>query len=105
MEFIHKSQLKFHGRLKSSNCVLDSRWVVKITDYGLRHLRNITYDSDEEKYSGLCTAFIKTTVRLQYNKKAINVSSISGRLRSTVGRTPVFGGELTLSYARPAADG
>lgn len=24
-----------HGRLKSSNCVVDNRWVLKITDYGL----------------------------------------------------------------------
>jgi len=53
MEHIHKSQLKFHGRLKSTNCLLDSRLVVKITDYGLGHLRHITYDTDEEMYSGL----------------------------------------------------
>jgi len=56
MEYIHKSQLKFHGRLKSCNCVLDSRWVVKITDYGLGHLRHVTYDSEDEKYSGLYIA-------------------------------------------------
>jgi len=53
MEYIHKSPLKFHGRLKSSNCVLDSRLVVKITDFGLVHLRRITYNSDDEKYRGL----------------------------------------------------
>jgi len=53
MEYIHKSQLKFHGRLKSSNCVLDSRLVVKITDFGLGHLRRITYNSEDEKYHGL----------------------------------------------------
>jgi len=52
MEYIHKSQLKFHGRLKSTNCVLDSRLVVKITDFGLRSLRCVIYDTDEEKYSG-----------------------------------------------------
>ena len=53
MEYIHKSPLKFHGRLKSSNCLLDSRWVVKITDYGLSHLRHVNYDTENEKYSGL----------------------------------------------------
>jgi len=53
MEYLHKSQLKLHGRLKSSNCVLDGRWVVKITDFGLRHLRHITYNSEDEKFHGL----------------------------------------------------
>ncbi|KAK3083751.1 hypothetical protein FSP39_002603 [Pinctada imbricata] len=34
MEFVHKSPLRSHGNLKSSNCVIDSRWVLKITDFG-----------------------------------------------------------------------
>ena len=61
MECIHKSQLKFHGRLKSSSCLLDSRLVVKITDYGLGHLRHITYDTDNEKYSGLHISSFNST--------------------------------------------
>eukprot|EP00116_Pleurobrachia_bachei_P001792 sb/3462054/ len=36
MQAIHNSPIKFHGRLKSCNCVIDSHWVLKITDYGLR---------------------------------------------------------------------
>lgn len=35
MIFLHTSDIKSHGRLKSSNCVVDGRWVLKITDYGL----------------------------------------------------------------------
>ncbi|KAK3091527.1 hypothetical protein FSP39_020527 [Pinctada imbricata] len=35
MIFLHDSEIKSHGKLKSSNCVVDSRWVVKITDFGL----------------------------------------------------------------------
>ena len=30
MNYLHNSKI-FHGRLKSSNCVIDDRWVVKIT--------------------------------------------------------------------------
>ncbi|VDK29904.1 unnamed protein product [Dibothriocephalus latus] len=35
MTYIHKSVVKTHGRLKSTNCVVDGRWVLKITDYGI----------------------------------------------------------------------
>uniref|UniRef100_A0A146M109 Guanylate cyclase n=2 Tax=Lygus hesperus TaxID=30085 RepID=A0A146M109_LYGHE len=39
MLFLHQSELKSHGSLKSSNCVVDSRFVLKIADFGLRSLR------------------------------------------------------------------
>ncbi|CAL1527410.1 unnamed protein product, partial [Lymnaea stagnalis] len=35
MTYLHASEVMSHGKLKSSNCVVDSRWVLKITDYGL----------------------------------------------------------------------
>lgn len=35
MLFLHHSVIAYHGNLKSSNCVVDSRFVLKITDYGL----------------------------------------------------------------------
>ena len=35
MYYLHSSGLGSHGRLKSTNCLVDSRWVLKITDYGL----------------------------------------------------------------------
>ncbi|XP_056020479.1 atrial natriuretic peptide receptor 1-like [Ostrea edulis] len=35
MHYLHISVLKSHGRLKSSNCIIDNRWTVKITDYGV----------------------------------------------------------------------
>lgn len=39
MAFIHNSVIVSHGNLKSSNCVVDSRFVLKITDYGLETFR------------------------------------------------------------------
>ncbi|CAN0134088.1 unnamed protein product [Lampetra fluviatilis] len=38
MAFLHSHRL-FHGRLKSTNCVIDDRWVCKIADYGLEEYR------------------------------------------------------------------
>uniref|UniRef100_A0ABM0MJJ6 guanylate cyclase n=1 Tax=Saccoglossus kowalevskii TaxID=10224 RepID=A0ABM0MJJ6_SACKO len=39
MQYIHNSVIKIHGNLTSSNCVVDSRFVLKITDFGLNELR------------------------------------------------------------------
>uniref|UniRef100_A0A671P3U0 Guanylate cyclase n=1 Tax=Sinocyclocheilus anshuiensis TaxID=1608454 RepID=A0A671P3U0_9TELE len=39
MAFLHNSVIVSHGNLKSSNCVVDSRFVLKITDYGLESFR------------------------------------------------------------------
>ncbi|XP_061922901.1 atrial natriuretic peptide receptor 1-like [Entelurus aequoreus] len=38
MTYLHQHRI-CHGRLRSVNCVLDDRWVCKITDYGLRVYR------------------------------------------------------------------
>lgn len=48
MIYIHDSIIKTHGNLKSSNCVVDSRWVVKITDFGLHEFcAGVVHDKGE----------------------------------------------------------
>jgi serine/threonine protein kinase len=42
MQHVHNSQIGSHGNLKSSNCVVDSRFICKITDFGLPTLRSNT---------------------------------------------------------------
>ncbi|XP_064782114.1 atrial natriuretic peptide receptor 1 isoform X3 [Oncorhynchus masou masou] len=39
MDYLHRSPLRSHGHLSSSNCVVDSRFVLKVTDHGLSLLR------------------------------------------------------------------
>lgn len=55
MAYIHASVVKSHGNLKSSNCLVDSRWVLKITDYGLASFRAKqakSYTSENAYYQG-----------------------------------------------------
>ncbi|XP_067878953.1 atrial natriuretic peptide receptor 1-like isoform X1 [Heterodontus francisci] len=47
MLFLHNSVIGCHGNLKSSNCVVDSRFVLKITDYGLASFRS-TLDAEDQ---------------------------------------------------------
>uniref|UniRef100_A0A8C4Q6E9 Guanylate cyclase n=1 Tax=Eptatretus burgeri TaxID=7764 RepID=A0A8C4Q6E9_EPTBU len=47
MAYLHSSVISSHGNLKSSNCVVDSRFVLKITNYGLSTFR---MDSDNDTW-------------------------------------------------------
>ncbi|GFN78509.1 guanylate cyclase [Plakobranchus ocellatus] len=40
MAYIHDSKISVHGNLKSSNCLVDNRWTVKISDFGLDSLKS-----------------------------------------------------------------
>lgn len=50
MHYLHTTPIHSHGQLKSSNCVVDSRFVLKITDFGMHELRKSS-ESFENKES------------------------------------------------------
>lgn len=56
MDFIHKSNLRFHGNLKPSTCLVDSRLQIKLSGFGLREFKygttNQTNLEENTNYSG-----------------------------------------------------
>ncbi|XP_068761980.1 LOW QUALITY PROTEIN: atrial natriuretic peptide receptor 1-like [Montipora capricornis] len=56
MFYLQSTDIKSHGNLKSPNCLVDSRWVLKIADYGLpafREKQAKTYPSEHAYYRDL----------------------------------------------------
>ncbi|KAG0276923.1 hypothetical protein BGZ95_006832, partial [Linnemannia exigua] len=54
MEFLHMSKIAFHGRLTSMNCLISSRWELKIAGYGLNELyRSQQEGVDAQQSNGL----------------------------------------------------
>lgn len=51
MCYLHSCEIVSHGSLKSSNCVVDSRFVLKITDFGLYGLRKEPLEEERESYA------------------------------------------------------
>ena len=39
LSYLHDSDIGFHGRLKSSNCIVDARWSVRLSSYGMHYVR------------------------------------------------------------------
>ena len=67
MEYLHSSSIGYHGNLKSTNCVVDSRFVLKLTDFGLKSLRNTAGQKrsleEEDKYQ-ICKRMYQKLVEL-----------------------------------------
>lgn len=42
MAYLHNSDVSVHGKLRSCNCLIDGRFVLKISDFGIRTLTTPT---------------------------------------------------------------
>ncbi|KAF8360785.1 hypothetical protein PRIPAC_87708, partial [Pristionchus pacificus] len=47
LEYLHNSDIGCHGRLKSSNCLVDARWMVKLSSFGLIQMRKDEVNYEE----------------------------------------------------------
>lgn len=54
MNFLHKSDVQYHGRLKSSNCLVDNRWTCKLT--GKHTMKDVDESVRSFFYIGLLIA-------------------------------------------------
>ncbi|XP_061740024.1 atrial natriuretic peptide receptor 2-like [Nerophis ophidion] len=50
MSYLHQHNV-FHGRLHSRNCVIDDRWVCKVSDYGLTLYRKEDFDAISNEFT------------------------------------------------------
>ena len=50
MKYIHDSALGSHGHLRSSRCLIDGRWTLKLSDVGFNWLRSCDEAIEEETY-------------------------------------------------------
>ncbi len=70
MSYLHNSPLKVHGRLKSSNCVVDGRFVLKLTDFGLHTFYYHDKNKDEKNlhafYRRKCLSLITSQKTCHY---------------------------------------
>ncbi|XP_060068241.1 atrial natriuretic peptide receptor 1-like [Ylistrum balloti] len=67
LDFIHKCSIHYHGNLKSSNCVVDSRWTCKLTDFGVPTIRlmdkcsaSVTDEGSNSKFLWTCPEILRS---------------------------------------------
>lgn len=98
MKYLHHSAVKYHGNLKSKNCVVDSKWVLKITDFGLPgiyHSQNYkrTVELGDLLWTApehLRTCIIKDTAILSDGSQPGDVYSFSIIMQEIILRGPPF---------------
>uniref|UniRef100_A0A0N5BYT6 guanylate cyclase n=1 Tax=Strongyloides papillosus TaxID=174720 RepID=A0A0N5BYT6_STREA len=47
LNFIHRSSIEVHGNMSSRNCLINERWQVKLSDYGIPFLRTFEEQKPE----------------------------------------------------------
>ncbi len=100
MCYLHGSSLRSHGSLKSSNCLIDSRWVLKISNYGMDAFREEREVGEHERYRDLQWTApellrLADSARPKYGTQKGDVYSFAIIMHEIVYRSMPFGGNLS----------
>ncbi|OWF50256.1 Atrial natriuretic peptide receptor 2 [Mizuhopecten yessoensis] len=94
--YLSESALKSFGRLKSSNCIVDNRWVLKLSDYGIFGFVGSNTDQreyEEERYKALlwtAPELLRSPVQHRNGTQAGDIYSFGIILHETYFRMGVF---------------
>lgn len=95
MIYIHNSALNFHGNLKSSNCVVTSRWMLQVTDFGLHDLRHCAENESIGEHQYYRSQFWKAPEILRnsniYGSQKADIYAFAIILYEVIGRKGPFG--------------
>ncbi|XP_055590315.1 receptor-type guanylate cyclase Gyc76C-like [Uranotaenia lowii] len=95
MIYIHSSALNYHGNLKSSNCVVTSRWMLQVTDFGLHDLRHCAENESIGEHQHYRNLFWKAPEFLRkpsiYGSQKGDVYAFAIILFEIIGRRGPFG--------------
>ena len=64
MRYLSNSSIRCHGNLKSRNCIVDSRWVLKVTDFHLNEMYTLQNSQRQVDIAGLYETMIRLYVFL-----------------------------------------
>ncbi|CAF3674386.1 unnamed protein product [Rotaria sp. Silwood1] len=84
MRYLSNSSIRCHGNLKSRNCIVDSRWVLKITDYRLNEmyaLQNAPRQIDIADLLWMAPEHVRTTI-IKNDVATVITSSAAGDVYS-----------------------
>lgn len=77
MKYLHRSDIHVHGRLRSSNCVVDSRFMLKIKGFGPKSFYELEQKSQNyfvnpsSKRDCICTILCLQRKYVQYETSII----------------------------------
>lgn len=95
MIYIHDSALHFHGNLKSSNCVVTSRWMLQVTDFGLHGLRHCAENESIGEHQYYRSQFWKAPEILRnsniYGSQKADIYAFAIIMYEVIGRKGPFG--------------
>ncbi|KAL5107808.1 Retinal guanylyl cyclase 2 [Taenia crassiceps] len=94
MAHLHKSDLAIHGCLTSETCVIDNRWVLKVTDYGLQKVYSMynhipTRTLVERLY--LAPEMLRDPIAAEIGSQEADVYAASVVMHETFTCAPPFG--------------